>query len=227
MEEIHRLKEEILKDYPRLSEDSEFSFSCHPGVACFNRCCADVNIFLTPYDVLRLKGALKMSSREFLKKHTIVPFDKNLKYPVFLLKMEENEGKTCPFVGEKGCGVYRDRPWSCRMYPVGLASPKEGGAEAQKEFYFLLKESCCQGFGEDRKLTVGEWLEAQGVLEYDEMGREWKALTLHKYFLSRCSSWPATTATSSGSSFSRAASSRSSRSTRPAARSSGPTTSSS
>ena len=58
MKEIEKLKETILKDYPRLTRDSEFSFACHPGVPCFNACCGDVNIFLTPYDIIRLKQKL-------------------------------------------------------------------------------------------------------------------------------------------------------------------------
>ena len=60
MRDIEKFKEEILKEYPRLSEDSSFTFACHPGVPCFNDCCGDVNIFLTPYDILRLKQALNM-----------------------------------------------------------------------------------------------------------------------------------------------------------------------
>ena len=78
MREIDNLKKEILKEYPRLDEQSSFSFACHKGVPCFNECCGDVNIFLTPYDILRLKNNLNMSSEKFLAEHTIIPFDKNL-----------------------------------------------------------------------------------------------------------------------------------------------------
>jgi uncharacterized protein len=35
--------------------DDQFKFSCHKGLACHNTCCRDVNIFLTPYDVLRMR----------------------------------------------------------------------------------------------------------------------------------------------------------------------------
>ena len=58
---------------------------------------------------------------------TAMPIDKNQQYPVILFRMKDAEGKPCPFVDEeKGCSIYEDRPWSCRMYPLGLASPKEG-----------------------------------------------------------------------------------------------------
>ncbi|MFC1520998.1 YkgJ family cysteine cluster protein [Elusimicrobiota bacterium] len=181
-EEIKRLKETILKEYPRLTEDSEFTFECHKNVKCFNDCCADVNIFLTPYDIIRLKNALGMVAGDFLKKYTILPFDKNLKYPVVLLKMGDDEKKACPLVKKDGCSVYNDRPWPCRMYPLGLASPKDGGSELDKEFYFLLREGGCEGFNETKKWTVGEWLKDQGINEYSEMGKEFKYITLNKFF---------------------------------------------
>jgi Fe-S-cluster containining protein len=182
MREIQNLKEKILKEYPRLTKDDTFSFACHPGVPCFNNCCGDVNIFLTPYDIIRLKQKLGIRSDEFLSKYTISPFDKNLKYPVVMLKMNEDKAKSCPFVREDGCIVYSDRPWACRMYPLGLASPKDGTAELDDDFYFLLEDTICKGFNEPRKWTVRQWIEDQGIVEYDEMGREFKDLTLHDFF---------------------------------------------
>jgi len=180
--EIEKFKEEILKDYPRMTLDSHFNFRCHPGVPCFNECCGDVNIFLTPYDIVRLKKNLGITSTEFLKKYTFSPFDENLKYPVVLLKMDDDEKKTCPFVRDKGCSVYPDRPWACRMYPLGLASPKEGSDKLDKEFYFLLRESVCKGFEEKKDRTVREWIKSEGIEEYNEMGEDFKELTLHRFF---------------------------------------------
>jgi len=182
MREIEILKKEILKEYPRLDEQSNFSFSCHKDVPCFNACCGDVNIFLTPYDIIRLKTNLGITSTEFLKKFTISPFDQNLPYPVILLQMGSDEKKMCPFVTEEGCSVYPDRPWACRMYPLGLASPGDDSEDLDKEFYFLLKEDICQGFNEDRRWTIREWLENQGITEYNRMGAYFKELTTHKFF---------------------------------------------
>lgn len=183
MREIEKLKEEILKDYPRLTEDSIFSFNCHHGLSCFNDCCGDVNIFLTPYDIIRLKNNLGITSGEFLKKYTISPFDQNLRYPVVLLKMQENERKTCHFVSKDGCTVYSDRPWACRMYPLGMATPGENAGELNENFYFLLKESVCKGFEEDRKLSVADWIKDQGIAEYDEMGQGFKEITTDRRLL--------------------------------------------
>jgi len=180
-DEMDNLKKEILEQYPRLSEKDVFTFACHSAVPCFNDCCGDVNIFLTPYDIIRLKNRLGISSGEFLEKYTVSPFDQKQKYPVILLKMRKDEKKTCPFVTDKGCSVYDDRPWSCRMYPLGLASPKEGSAEGD-EFFFLMQESVCKGFEEEVKQSVNQWMVDQGIEEYKEAGQLYKDITLHDYF---------------------------------------------
>jgi len=180
MKELENLKRTILEEYPRLNEDSTFTFRCHKGVSCFNDCCADVNIFLTPYDIIRLKNNLGVSSGEFLAKYTISPFDEKLQYPVVMLKMEENDKKSCPLVTEDGCSVYEDRPWSCRMYPLGQASPKDGSDALDNEFYFLLQESVCKGFDEDKKWTVAEWVKDQGIDDYREVGDLFKEIALHE-----------------------------------------------
>ena len=49
-----------------ISPQDTFRFSCSPVVVCFNECCRDLNQFLTPYDILRLKNHLGLSSGEFL-----------------------------------------------------------------------------------------------------------------------------------------------------------------
>jgi Fe-S-cluster containining protein len=185
MKEIERFKEQILKEYPRLNENCEFQFSCHKGVKCFNDCCGDVNIFLTPYDILRMKNKLGISSTEFLKKYVIYPFDEKSKYPVVILKMLENEKKSCPFVSEDGCTIYEDRPWSCRMYPLGLASPKEDEKNQNQEFYFLLEDPVCKGFNEKKKWLIRDWIEDQNLNEYNEMGNLFKEITLNPFFNSK------------------------------------------
>ena len=178
-----QLQEKILSDCPRLGPDDTFKFSCHPGVSCFNRCCGDVNIFLSPYDVLRMKKRLGLTSDDFIVEYTMMPFQKDMKTPVVVLKMKDDESKTCPFLTESGCSIYSDRPWPCRMYPLGLAAQKEtpDGWRGDR-FYFLLQEDVCRGFDESQEWTIREWMDDQSVDEYSEWGEAFKELTLHKYF---------------------------------------------
>ncbi len=178
-----QLQEKILADYPRLGPKDKFKFSCHPGISCFNNCCGDVNIFLSPYDALRMKTRLGMTSTDFLEKYALLPVQKDMKTPVVVLRMNDDEHKSCPFLTDAGCGIYTDRPWPCRMYPVGLAAQKDtpDGWRGDR-FYFLLQEAGCTGFGEAKEWTVEEWIENQGVEEYDVWGEQYKELALHKFF---------------------------------------------
>jgi Fe-S-cluster containining protein len=180
--ENERLVESIINDAPRLNADSRLRFGCHPGVACFNACCGDVNIVLTPYDVLRLRRRLGLGAEEFIARHTIVPFSKEQKLPIPLLKMGTDEKKSCPFVGPAGCTVYEDRPWPCRMYPVGVAASGTRSRPGE-QFYFLLEEPHCRGHEGGREWTVAEWLGDQKVAEFDEFGELFKEVTLHPRLL--------------------------------------------
>ncbi len=141
MRRIENMKDAILADYPRLNKDDKFKFSCHPGVSCFGECCGDVNIFLTPYDVIRLKKALDIPSDDFLSKYTLVtqPDEEGQRVPMIVIKMDEENNKRCPFLGEKGCTVYEDRPWACRMYPLGMASGKTDKNPEGEEFFFCFR----------------------------------------------------------------------------------------
>ena len=49
-------------------------FSCHKGISCWNACCSNIDISLTPYDVLRMKRHLGITSTEFLRDYT-VPYE--------------------------------------------------------------------------------------------------------------------------------------------------------
>lgn len=177
---IDSMKEAILKDFPRMAEQDSFRFACSNNSPCFTQCCGDVNIVLTPYDVMRLKNHLGLTSEEFVDKHALLPFRKGQQLPTVMLRMRDNEGKTCPFVTQEGCSVYNHRPWACRMYPVGVASPNEGDGK----FYFLMTEDLCKGHGDGPTWTIRSWMDNQGVAEYDELGEEFKAISLHDYFLS-------------------------------------------
>ena len=168
LEILESFRDKIFKDTSKLSSEGKFRFACHPEISCFGKCCANINIFLTPYDVLRMKNALGISSSEFLEKYTVPLILEENKLPVVVLKMGDDEEKKCPFLSDQGCTIYDDRPWSCRMYPLGLASSKTEGGEGE-EFCFVVEEGdeLCRGFEEDREQTVEEWFENQDVNIYN------------------------------------------------------------
>lgn len=176
--DINDVKEDILQNYPRMKLEDKFNFACHAGLSCFNQCCGDVTIVLTAYDILRMKNALGMRSEDFHLKYTFVPFNKEQDVPVVILKMRDDDKKTCPFVSEKGCTIYENRPWACRMYPVGIASPAEG-RENDDKFYFVMKDRLCNGLDEKKSWSIKEWIEDQGVEEYNKYGEMFKEVALH------------------------------------------------
>lgn len=151
-------------------------FLCHKDIPCFNRCCADLRLVLTPYDILRLKTRLGLPSDAFLDRYTVLDLGGGSVFPMVKLKMKEEGERPCPFVSLQGCTVYEDRPGACRLYPLGRGAswgpPGAGGLE----FYFIVDESHCMGFGESREWTVEEWIVDQGVGVYNQMDREWMEL---------------------------------------------------
>jgi len=154
--------------------DDKFKFSCHKDLSCYNTCCRDVNIFLTPYDVLRMRRATGLSSGELLKAYAVALLGED-GIPLMVLRMMENENKTCHFVTRDGCSIYRDRPWSCRMYPVFPVSSKE------EEFWIEGKTSCL-GVREEKQWTPREWKKDQDIEIYDKMNEPYKEITHHDYF---------------------------------------------
>ena len=152
-----------------ISEKDTFSFSCHSRVRCFNQCCRDLNQFLTPYDILRLKNRLGLSSGAFLKRYTFQHIGPQSGLPVVTFRTDRADGLKCPFVTEQGCRVYEDRPSSCRTYPLARLVSRSRETGAFSEQYMLLKEDHCFGFERAQRYTVAEWIENQEIAEYNAM----------------------------------------------------------
>jgi len=177
VDEKKLIEESPIPDSPvvpnQLSEDAVIQFRCHKGVDCFNACCKNIDIVLTPYDIIRLKQRLGITSTEFLKQYT-VPFE-FAKDSIAGVRLKPVEGGTaCQFMTEEGCNVYGDRPTACRYYPVGLLSTRRQDENVDRAFYALVKEDHCHGHFEDRKLTIAEYRKEQGLVEYDQHGRAWR-----------------------------------------------------
>ena len=158
------------KDIKRkMTPEHVFTFKCHSGISCFTQCCQDITIVLTPYDVLRLKNGLGISSDEFLEKYALILPQKNRLIPLVILKMNEDD-KRCSFVKEQGCSIYEDRPWPCRMYPLDM---DDDGA-----FSLISHADRCRGLDEEEPWRIGDWLVDQGVVPYDKMNALFSGITV-------------------------------------------------
>jgi hypothetical protein len=109
-----------------------------------------------------------MGSSEFLSKHTMSFLSKVGNIPVVQLKMDP-QTLYCPFVTEKGCGVYENRPWACRMFPLDISS-------GDSKFRIIVEEARCRGLCEPSSRSVSDWLLSQGVAQYAEMDREFQSV---------------------------------------------------
>ena len=158
-------------------KDGKFRFACNDGLPCFTKCCANLNLVLTPYDVLRLKNRLNLSSQTFLDRYTTSFVDEKYGVPVVKLKMNNDEKRRCPFVRPDGCVVYEDRPGACRLYPLGQAASVLRGENQADEYYFIVKEPYCLGLNEEQEWTVPEWLMNQGLNKYNTMNQFFMDIT--------------------------------------------------
>ncbi|WP_027367198.1 YkgJ family cysteine cluster protein [Desulfocurvibacter africanus] len=169
----------FLESLPEIGLQETFRFACHPGVRCFNACCGDLTLTITPYDALRLRRALGEDSRTFITNRGTLVVAPDTGFPLLQLRMMTGPGKPCPFVTAKGCSVYEHRPAACRTYPLGRATRLTSSGNIEQQF-FLVREAHCRGFEEERDWTPAMWLTDQGLEDYnrsndrltDIMGRQ-------------------------------------------------------
>jgi Fe-S-cluster containining protein len=158
---------------------ASLKFECRKGISCWNACCSNIDISLTPYDVVRLKQRFDLSSTEFLAQYT-VPYEME-KDGIAGVKLRPVEGGTaCRFMTDDGCSVYGDRPTACRYYPVALLSMRKQDESVDRQYYAIVQEDHCKGHLEARTQTIDAYREAQGVTEYDDLARGWRQLILKK-----------------------------------------------
>ncbi|MCG8688547.1 MAG: YkgJ family cysteine cluster protein [Desulfobacterales bacterium] len=142
-------------------------FCCAAENPCFNECCRDLNQALTPYDILRMKNALNIPSQKFLREYTSLHFGPESGLPIITFKPNPATGHACPFVREKGCSVYNDRPASCRMYPLARAIARDRQTGQIREFFARIEEDHCKGHGREDGITVDQWIQGQKVADHN------------------------------------------------------------
>ncbi|MBQ7739514.1 MAG: YkgJ family cysteine cluster protein [Desulfovibrionaceae bacterium] len=159
-------KQDFVESLPEIQADEKFCFDCHPQVPCFNQCCAELTLPLTPYDVLRLCRHLDLNATEFINTYADQTINEATGFPQLTLRMNKEPGEPCPFVSPVGCMVYENRPSACRAYPLGRGTKM--GVSGIVERFFMVHEEHCHGFDEGHKRTPNEWFQDQGLIPYNE-----------------------------------------------------------
>ena len=154
-------------------------FQCKKGISCWNACCSNIDISLTPYDILRLKKRIGLGSNEFLLHYTL-PYEMEQSGIAGVKLRPVENGTACRFMTAEGCSVYEDRPTACRYYPVALLSMRKQDEYTDTVSYALVKEEHCLGHNEPRSISIDAYRNEQGVEQYDELARGWRQLILKK-----------------------------------------------
>lgn len=157
----------------------EIQFQCRKGITCWNACCSNIDITLSPYDILRLKRRLALTSGEFLMQYTF-PFEFEQDGIAGVKFKPVDNGTACQFMRPEGCSVYEDRPTACRYYPVALLSMRRQDENTDSWSYALVEEAHCLGHKEPRSLTIDDYRKEQGLEDYDQLARGWRQLILKK-----------------------------------------------
>jgi Fe-S-cluster containining protein len=163
-------------DQTRLSRHSSFTFHCHAELPCFNQCCRTPTVILSPYDLLRLKQGLGITSGELLQRYTRREIEPQSNLPLVFLDAYRSEESRCPFLGAQGCTVYPHRPAACRLFPITMGSRLT--AHGVVDYYFCRRLDYCRGFAGGRAWTVASWMSNQGFAEYDQGRRGWIEILL-------------------------------------------------
>jgi hypothetical protein len=161
----------------KLEPGEVFNFACHPGLSCFNTCCAHKRLPVLPYDLLRLRRGLGLKSPEVLERYLDLDLDPVSGWPVLRLKLDD-QGR-CPLVGPQGCTVYPHRPAACRVYPLARAVAASPSGRPAGEVFLRQETPACLGWQEPRPLTVQAWVADQGLEPYHEANDALLGLFFH------------------------------------------------
>jgi uncharacterized protein len=172
MQHLDGLEKEFPENMVPL-ENKSFKFCCHAGLGCFTKCCTNVDMYLFPYDIIRLKNSVGMHSEEFVRKYTVLIYGDNPYFPSVKMKLCDDEPKSCPFLTRTGCSVYEDRPSSCRTYPLERAVDRNPAKATKNDYYFLTSHPYCLGHSEEMTFNVKDWVRNQKIHAYNLMNDLW------------------------------------------------------
>jgi len=161
-----------------LTAEEQFRFACHSRVACFTDCCCQLDLSLTPYDVLRLKQRLKIDSGSFLEQYVLVTWEEGMTFPACFLTMVDDGRASCVFLSQQGCTVYSDRPAACRAYPIGRGVSRQTDGRTTEQL-LLIREPHCLGFIEHTEQTASAYFLAQGLTDYNNANDQLLPLLQH------------------------------------------------
>lgn len=151
-------------------ETYEFKFTCK--FDCYLKCCSNMIIFLTPYDLDNISQYLSISNVELIKNYCRRDTEGNSLFPVCIL----DTNPYCKFNKKGICEIYPARPLICRLYPVGRSYDININKKTKvKKERFVIDEGC-RGVGQGKTYTIKSFLKEQGVDKYTKIMEMFNAI---------------------------------------------------
>ncbi|MBI2665308.1 YkgJ family cysteine cluster protein [Candidatus Woesearchaeota archaeon] len=135
-----------------------FKFECQ---RC-GQCCDSTIINLYPFDIKIICDNLRISIERFHQQYSMFKLDQDNIWRCALRNRPR-----CPFKSlANECTIYNFRPVRCRLYPLGRFIEED-------KISYLISSHRCVGFDSNKKQSIIEWMERQGVLGYDTIAENW------------------------------------------------------
>jgi len=160
-------------DTQRIAAGDAFAFRCHDQLACFNRCCHNLNLFLYPYDLLRIKNSLQITADAFIEQYVDIILREGAHFSEVLLRMAEGPEKPCIFLCAQGCRIYDDRPHTCRFFPIEQGAYFNAALGRSTSAFYFRPPEFCLGPTQTQQHTIESYVRDQQAGIYDEMTSQW------------------------------------------------------
>lgn len=143
-----------MSELKKIPKDGEVRFRCTMS----GNCCRNMEIFLNPYDVLKLSEVLKKTTGEVIRDELLFLKSKGQLFSRPILKKARSG--SCSFNRDRKCMIHPSRPLSCRLFPL---------ARLNQEFY-LQETEYCLGIHQKDRQPLSSYLK-------QEESEDWLALS--------------------------------------------------
>lgn len=153
-----------ISDGMRYKSSDMVRISCNDCNGC-SKCCHDMcdTIILDPYDIYMMAAATGDTFEALLEYAIRLRPADSLLLPH--IAMQEETG-ACAFLSREGrCGIHRNRPGFCRLFPLGRIY-ENGGFSYFNQIYE------CE-YPNKSKVKIKKWLDIPNLAAYEEFVIKW------------------------------------------------------
>lgn len=134
----------------KVGEGGTFHFECTRS----GECCRHMEIFLNPYDILRMAKALDTTTIQVIQDQLL--FLENRQQGILKPVLKAAREGVCEFNSNRLCRIHRDRPLPCRLFPI---------ARIDEDFH-LQQVSYCKGLASQREQDVDTYIQEEEAQEH-------------------------------------------------------------